>query len=169
MANTSTRPASTSGGVTHHIFSAWSRMFEAGLEMQSTWLQGLETVQASVAVIGARTDKMREAAGAPLTADVGEFARMVPEKVEAFSRSGKSIVRDAMAINAAWTTHMQRVGAMMLMGRMPTMGETSRLISQSADYAVGAMTAGAKLGRGALAPVHRTATGNARRLKRVKA
>lgn len=150
-------------------FSAWSRMFAAGVEMQSTWLRGLETVQASGAVIGARTDKMRDAATSPLTTDVAEFARMVPEKVEAFGRSAQSVARDGMAMQAAWATQMQRVGAMMLMGRMPTMGEASRLMSQSTDYAIGAMTAGAKLGRGALAPVHRTATGNARRLKRTKA
>lgn len=137
--------------------------------MQSTWLRGLETVKASGAVIGARTDKIRDAVTAPLSADVGEFARMVPEKVEAFGRSAQSIARDTMAMHAAWTTQMQRMGAMMLMGRMPTIGEVSRLMTQNADYAVGAMTAGAKLGRGALAPVHRTATGNARRLKRTKA
>ncbi|TZG27646.1 hypothetical protein [Sphingomonas montanisoli] len=150
-------------------FSVWSRMFAAGVEMQSTWLRGLETVQASGAVIGARTDKMRDAATSPLTTDVAEFARIVPEKVEAFSRSAAAIARDGMAMQAAWATQMQRVGEMMLLGRMPTIGEASRLMTQSADYAVGAMTAGAKLGRGALAPVHRTATGNARRLKRAKA
>lgn len=150
-------------------FSAWSRMFAVGIEMQSTWLRGLETVQASGTVIAARTNKMRDAAGAPMVADVAEFARMVPEKVEAFGLSAQSVARDTMVMHAAWTAQMQRLGAMMLMGRMPTVGEASRLMTQSADYAVDAMTAGAKLGRGALAPVHRTATGNARRLKRSKA
>jgi ABC-type taurine transport system substrate-binding protein len=150
-------------------FNAWSRMFAAGVEMQSTWLRGLETMQASGAVIGARTDKMRDAARAPLEADLAEFSRMVPEKVDAFSRSAHSIARDTMAMHADWAIQMQRVGLMMLAGRVPTVIEGSRLFSQSADYALRAVTAGAKLGRGALAPVHRAATGNAQRLKRQKA
>lgn len=149
-------------------FSAWSRMVAAGVEMQSTWLRGVETVQASSAVIVARTAKMRAAAGAPLEADFAEFARMVPEKVEAFGRSATSVASDAIAMHAAWTTQIQRVGVMMLAGRAPTLAEAGTLMTHSADYALDAMTAGAKLGRGALAPVHRTATGNARRLKRAR-
>lgn len=149
-------------------FSAWSRLYDAGVEMQSTWLRGLETVQASGAVIGVRTGKMRDAAEVPLTADVAELARMVPEKVEAFSRSASAVARDAAAMHAAWMVQMQRVGAMMLTGRVPTLSEAGRLVAQSADFGVGAVAAGAKLGRGALAPVHRTATGNARRLSRSK-
>ena len=74
-----------------------------------------------------------------------------------------------MAIHSAWVGQMQRVGLMMLAGRMPSAGEVATLANQSANYAIGAMTAGAKMGKGALAPVHRTATGNARRLKRARA
>jgi ABC-type taurine transport system substrate-binding protein len=146
-------------------FTAWSRMMSAGLDMQSTWLRGVETMQASGSVIGARTDMMRSV---PQAGDMTEYARMVPEKVEAFSRSAQTVMRDTMTMQSAWATQMQRVGMMMLAGRVPTFAEATRLATQSADYAVGAMTAGARLGKGALAPVHRTATGNARRLKRTK-
>ncbi|QJU59159.1 hypothetical protein HL653_16560 [Sphingomonas sp. AP4-R1] len=149
-------------------FTSWSRMVAAGLDMQSTWLRGLETVQASSAVISARSGKMRDAMGSPMQADLAEFARMVPEKVEAFGRSASAITRDAMAMHGAWTVQMQRVGLMMLSGKVPTLSEASVLANQTADYALGAMTAGAKLGRGALAPIHRTATGNARRLGHAK-
>jgi len=68
-------------------FTAWSRMVRAGLDMQSTWLRGVETLQASQTVITARTDKMRDAIALPMQGDFGEFSRMVPEKIDAFSRS----------------------------------------------------------------------------------
>ena len=149
-------------------FSAWSRMVSAGLEAQSTWLRSAETLRASGEVIGARTEMMRAATASPLTGDYAELSRMVPEKVAAFSRSAEIIARDTMAMHSAWVGQMQRLGVMMLAGRMPNAGEVSALASQSANYAVGVMTAGARMGKGALAPVHRTATGNARRLKRAR-
>jgi len=149
-------------------FTAWSRMVAAGLDMQATWFRGLETAQASGSVINARSKTMRDAIGFPLQADIAELSRMVPEKVDAFSRSAQAVTRDAMAMHGAWTTQMQRVGLMMLSGKIPTLTEASTLASQTAEYALGAVTAGAKLGNGALAPIHRTATGNARRLKRAK-
>jgi hypothetical protein len=144
-------------------FTAWSRMLSAGLEMQSTWLRGFETAQASQSVIAARTGMMRAVPGPD---DLAEYARMLPEKVDAFSRSARSVTRDTMAMHSAWATQMQRVALMMLGGRLPTMTEAATLASQTAEYSLGAMTAGARLGKGALAPVHRTVTGNARRLKR---
>jgi len=147
------------------LFTAWSRMVSAGLDMQSTWLRGVETMQASGSVINARTDMMRSI---PQAGDLGEYARMVPEKVDAFSRSAQAVARDTMAMQTAWATQMQRIGMMMLGGRLPTMAEAATLATQTAEYSLGAMTAGARLGKGALAPVHRTATGNARRLKRAK-
>lgn len=147
-------------------FTAWSRMMSAGLEMQATWLRGFEMMQASHSVIVTRTEMMRRV---PDPSDLAELARMVPEKVEAFSRSAQAVVRDTGTIHGAWAAQMQRVGMMMLGGRIPTMAETVKLAEQSVDYALGAMTASARLGKGALAPVHRTATGNARRLKRARA
>jgi ABC-type taurine transport system substrate-binding protein len=148
--------------------SAWSRMVAAGLDMHSTWLRGIETLQASQSVIGARTDKMRQAVGSPMEADLTEFARMVPEKVDAFSRSARAITRDSVAMHSAWSAQMQRVGLMMLSGKVPTIAEASAFATQTAEYSLGAFTAGARLSKGALAPVHRTATGNARRLKRAR-
>lgn len=149
-------------------FSAWSRMVSAGLDMQATWLRSAETMSASGEVISVRTEMMRAATAAPLTGDYAELSRMVPEKVAAFSRSAEVVARDTLAMHSAWVGQMQRVGMMMFAGRMPSAGEVSALASQSANYAVGVMTAGAKMGKAALAPVHRTATGNARRLKRAR-
>ncbi|WP_083276688.1 hypothetical protein [Sphingobium phenoxybenzoativorans] len=157
-----------SGGGMFDPFSAWSRMVSAGLDMQSTWLSSAETMKASGDVIGARTEMMRAATASPLTGDYAELSRMVPEKVAAFSRSAQVVARDTMAMQSAWVGQMQRVGMLMLAGRVPSAGEVTALASQSANYAVGVMTAGAKMGKRALAPVYRTATANARRLKRTR-
>ena len=147
-------------------FTAWSRMVAAGFDMQATWLRGIETLQASQSVIAARTGKMRDAAGAPMHADVAEFARMLPEKLDAFGQSAQAVTRDMLAMHGAWAAQMQRLSLMMMSGRMPTPSEASALTTQTANYALGAIDAGARLGKGALAPVHRAATANARRLAR---
>ncbi|NWK98588.1 hypothetical protein DM806_23565 [Sphingobium lactosutens] len=73
-------------------FNAWSRMSSAGFEIQSTWLRGIETMQASGSVIGARTDMM---CGVPQAGDLTEYARLVSEKVEAFSRSAQTVMSAA--------------------------------------------------------------------------
>lgn len=158
-----------SGGGMFDPFSVWSRVMSAGLDMQSTWLRSAETLRASGDVIGARTEMMRSATAAPLSGNYAELSRIVPEKVAAFSGSAGMVARDTMAMHSAWIGQMQRVGMMMLAGRVPSPGEVAALASHSANYAVGVMTAGAKMGKGALAPVHRAATGNARRLKRTHA
>jgi len=150
-------------------FTTWSRMVAVGLDLQTTWLRSLETVQASQTVIAARTDKMRDAATSPMQADLAEFGRMVPEKLDAFGRSAGAIARNTHAIHGAWMAQMQRVGLMMMSGRMPTVQEASAFAAQTTDYALGAISASAKLSKDALAPVHRTAIGNASRLKHAKA
>jgi hypothetical protein len=63
---------------------------------------------------------------------------------------------------------VRSVVMIMLDGRMPSTDTAAVLTNRSANYASDVMTAGAKMGKDALAPVHRTATGNARRLKRAR-
>lgn len=153
-------------GAMFNPFEAWSRMASAGLDMQTTWLRGVETLRASNDVIGARTALIRAATVSPLSGDYTELSRMVPEKVEAFSRSAQVVARDLMAMHSAWAAQMQRISMMMFAGRMPNLSEVTSLANQGADYAVGAVIASTRLGKGAMAPVYRTATGNARRLRR---
>lgn len=146
-------------------FTAWSRIAAAGFDMQRTWLRAAETVEASNSVIAARTAKMRAAAASPLDADFAEFARMVPEKLEAFNRSGAAVAQGMAAMQSAYFAQAQRMGALMTAGRAPTVGELSTFVARSGEYMLGAVDAGARIGKGALAPVHKTATGNARRLR----
>jgi uncharacterized protein YciI len=147
-------------------FTAYLRMAKAGLQVQANWMRALETLQASQSVIEVRTAKMREAASMPWRADTAEFSRIIPEKVEAFGLSADAVMRETMRMHAAWLSQLQRVGFMIMSGRFPSVAETSIFASQTLNYAVGAMYATARMGRKALAPVHQTATRNARRLDR---
>ncbi|MBV5324069.1 MAG: hypothetical protein J0626_01705, partial [Rhodospirillaceae bacterium] len=70
----------------------------------------------------------------------------------------------AVEMQTAWIAQMQRVGLIMFSGRTPTIAEAATLASQSTGYALGAVTATAHLYKAALAPIHRAAAGNARRL-----
>ena len=146
-------------------FSTWSRIVAAGLDMQQTWLRAAETMHASADVISARTGKMRDAGASPMHADLAEFARMVPEKLDAFSRSGIAMMQEMYAMQSAGLTQAHRMG-MMATGGMRTMGEWGAFAARSSEYMLGAMDAGARAGRVGLAPIHKTATGNARRLRR---
>jgi len=150
-------------------FTAWSRMMAAGFVMQKAWLEGMETLHASHQVIAARAGKIHDAIASPGDADHAELARMVPEKVEAFGLSAGAIARNAVAMHSAWSDQMRRLATMMMAGRMPTLHEASTFATRTTAYGLGAMGAGARMGKGAIAPIHRTATGNARRLERAKA
>jgi hypothetical protein len=145
-------------------FSTWPRMMSATLEMQRHWLQTVETLSAASSVVQARGDLMNDAVRSPFTADIGEFSRMIPEKMDAFGRSGQSVMRDVAGMQAAWWAQAQQVGAMAFVGRVPTLREVTALAERTQEYALGSMDAALRMNAAALAPVRRTAMRNARRL-----
>lgn len=119
-----------------------------------------ESTIASRSVIAARTRTIDAALRNPLTADVAELGRMVPEKIAALTRSGEAIVADWVDIQSdliAQATDMMRL---ILSGRLPTTQAVERVAGRGMRIAVKA--AGA-FGH-ALAPLHDTVTANARRL-----
>ncbi|ABC22310.1 hypothetical protein [Rhodospirillum rubrum] len=146
-------------------FTFWTRVMAASVSMAQTGLRGGETMEAAKNVIAARGEIMRTAMGAPLSADHGELARMVPEKVEAFSIAGAAMVNGWWAMQAAFLTQAQHVAAMTLRGRPPTMAEMMALSSRSVAYALTSFEDGGRLGKNALAPIHKKAIANAKRLK----
>ena len=105
--------------------------FEAGLAWWRLSWQAAEVATASASVIQHRVGLM--SAGELDRAGRAELARMVPEKVDAFSKAG-------VALWSEWAT----------LGLGGAAGAT--------DLA----TSGARV----LAPIHRTATANARRIAR---
>lgn len=149
-------------------FTFWTRMMEAGLELSRTGQRVSETLVASNDVIGARSGLMRTALGSPLEADYVELARMVPEKVEAFSQAGSAIATQWWAMQADMLTQAQRIGAMALKGRPPTAAELNAMTARNIAQGMRAIERSVALGAGAVKPVHARATSNARRLKRVK-
>lgn len=145
---------------------AWTRVANAGWSMVQTGLRMAETMGAANDVVAARTALIGSAMRSPLTGDHRELARMVPEKVEAFSSVGSAGVSAWWAAQSAWADEMQHLGAIAMRGRAPTPGEWTALASRMARVGLESVEAVARLGSASIAPVHRKATANARRLKR---
>jgi Flp pilus assembly protein CpaB len=93
---------------------------------------------------------------------------MVPEKLDAFSKSGQSVMLELWKMHAAWWSQASRVGALSLAGRPPSLREAVILAERTQEYALSSMDATVRMNSGALAPVRRTAMNNARRLSASK-
>lgn len=143
----------------------WLKMLDAGAQMVRTTAALAETVTASHAVISRRSAIFGSAVQSPASADHAELSRMMPEKMKAFGASGASMGRDMMAIQSALMHEAMQLGMMAMTGRLPGAGA---LAERGANLAVNTMTLGAAMGARSLAPIHRAATANARRLKRAK-
>ena len=147
-------------------FNAWSRMMSAGWSMAQTGMRAAETMGAANEVVAARTALIRSAMHSPLTGDHVELGRMVPEKVEAFSRAGSATISAWWTAQSLWAVEMQHLGAMAMSGRLPTCVGIATFGERVATLGVESFEAAARLGSATLAPIHRKATDNARRLTR---
>ncbi|MEA3389863.1 hypothetical protein [Sphingobium sp. CCH11-B1] len=141
--------------------ATWSHMFAIGFDMQRTWMKATETLLASQRVIDARTILIRNAGQSPLTGDYRELSRMVPEKIEAFTQSGAALTQNMAAMHQAFLSQGQAMAAAMLSGNPFWMLQGSRQAFRSID-------AVSRMGAATLAPIHKTATANARRLAKRK-
>ncbi len=83
-------------------FNAWSRMMSAGWSIAQTGMRVAETMGAANEVVAARSALIGSAMRSPLTGNHLELGRMVPEKVEAFSRAGSATVTAWWAAQSAW-------------------------------------------------------------------
>lgn len=146
-------------------FTAWMRMASASLEMSRTGLRLAETMAASRDVVEARTAMMRSGVAAT-AAERAELARMVPEKVDAFSRSGSAMAREWVSLQADWMAGMQQLGTAMLSGRVPTPADAMAIAARSQAHGLRMVESAAAMAGVGLAPIHRRATANQRRLKR---
>jgi hypothetical protein len=147
-------------------FSGWSRLVAAGFSMTNTGVRAFETLGASTEVITARTKIIDAALRSPLTGDHAELGRMVPEKVDAFSQAGSATVAAWWGAQSMWMGHTQHLSGMAMRGRLPTPVEVADLGQRMAALTLESIEATARLGSATLAPVHRKATSNAKRLKR---
>lgn len=149
-------------------FTSWTRLMSAGFDAVRTGQRIAETMVASNAVIGARGNLAADACRSPLTADVAELGRMVPEKVEAFSRAGVAIATECWAMQTAFLAEAQRLGAIAMRGGPSSAAELAAFQSRGMGHALRTVERSVALAGGAIAPVHAKATSNARRLGRRK-
>ena len=145
-------------------FSTWSRVLAASNEFGRTGRQMTETLLAAQRVIDRRTHIMRAAARSPLDADYFELARMVPEKVEAFSKALSAMANEWWAMQAAIAEETAHLARVMLRGRPPTPDEWMTLSSRTLAHALSMLEHSVALGANAVAPIHARATANDRRL-----
>jgi hypothetical protein len=91
---------------------------------------------------------------------------MIPEKMEAFSEASSVTVAALWSMHTAWLNQIQHLSAMATRSRTPTYGEIVDLNSRTATLTLESIEAVARLSSESLAPVHRKAMANARRLRR---
>ena len=145
-------------------FAIWSRLFNAGLEMERNWRKLAEMLVASASVITVRSGTLRDAAQAPMTADYPEILRMVTEKMTGFTKSGLAVVGMQVQMQTALWKQLWRMAALVSKGGVLTPAGLSRLVAMTNASALDALGASAGMGTAALAPLHKTVTANARRL-----
>jgi hypothetical protein len=144
---------------------------------------GVKTMQMSTSaaqVIAIRTTRMAAAGLNPTAADKRENSRMVSEKVDAFSRAGQALATGTAPLLAgiagqAFLASLDLFNAATHLAASRTIPETMARQRRLADTLMrsapavhhgAASDATARLVHRALAPVHRKATANARRLQK---
>ena len=132
----------------------WHRLMRAG----TMWS---ETLTASQAVVGYRSKTIETALNDPFSADHAELGRMMSEKSTAFGAAGASLARDYFAMHADMSAQAVALGKMM-MGQLPTPRATQAMVTRTQRLGSAALASSIR----AMTPVHKTATANARRLKR---
>jgi len=142
---------------------------------------GMKTMQMSAAaaqVIAIRTTRMAVAGLNPTASDQRENSRMVSEKVDAFSRAGQALASGAVPLVAgmagqAWRASWDLLNASAQLAASRSLPQTMQRQRRLADTLMrslpsvhhgAASTAAARLAHKALAPVHRKATANQKRL-----
>jgi hypothetical protein len=141
-------------------YSLWD-MYSSVFDLAATVVRAGETMVAANVVIGSRVRTMGAAARNPISTDYAELARMIPEKLEAFSRAGASLMRDVESAQAETGAQMRHVTEIMTSGKIPTFSDMFTLTARWASI-TGKATGAA--GR-ALVPVHAAAMSNATRLR----
>ena len=133
-------------------WSEWQKMWRAGTMVS-------ETLAASHMVIGHRQKAIEQAVSDPLGADHAELGRMVTEKSAAFGAASVSLAHDWWAMQGDISTQMLAIGNIMA-GRPPGPRATEAMIARGQRIGSAALASSIR----AMAPVHRTATTNAKRL-----
>lgn len=131
----------------------WQRLMRAG----TMWG---ETMSAAHAVVGHRSKTIETALSNPFAADHVELGRMMSEKGTAFGAASASLARDWFAMQADLGAQTSAIGKIMF-GQLPTPRAAHAMMTRNQRLGSAALASSIR----AFAPVHRTATANAKRLK----
>ncbi|HWI85595.1 MAG TPA: hypothetical protein VNT42_04630 [Sphingomonas sp.] len=138
----------------------WLGLWRSGAKATQTSIRFTEMMVASSEVVSSRSGSIADAMRDPLNGDYRELGRMVPEKIDAFSSAGASMWKDMGALQASALAAWSHGASLML--RPSTMADAATMWTHSGDMIGRSMDMGGK----AMAPIHRQATANARRLRK---
>jgi hypothetical protein len=130
---------------------------KAALGFFAAAVQYAEMMVAAGKVVDQRTRMIHSASQSPLTGDYRELGKMVPEKVAAFGEAAEILTREWGVWQRSVTS--QVTGALTA---EPLTFASSQSLYGWVDAVTRLWAAPAK----ALAPIHKSATGNARRLQK---
>ncbi|WP_439813859.1 hypothetical protein [Zavarzinia sp. CC-PAN008] len=144
------------------------QMADAWFGMVRTGIAAAETMVAAGTVIGHRTALIADAMQRPWAADHRELGRMVPEKVMAFGQSGSNVMQALIQSQRELERYCGDVGACArdMAFAAPGSLPMARLIDGAMAQSARAATSGLAAVDAALAPIHKRAVANARRLTR---
>lgn len=146
--------------MTDSALDVWAGWWRNGAEIARTGLRLAEMAQAAGTVIDSRSRTLLAAARNPADADHRELARMLPEKVEAFSQAGASALGDLCALQVDALATWQQLMGVALSGKPASLADLDSLVRRSSRMTDRLVASGGK----ALDPVHRRTLSNARRL-----
>jgi hypothetical protein len=138
-----------------------------------------ELAVAAATVIGRRSVLGVTGAADPLNADYAELARLAPEKIDAFSRSGAAVAKQFWAmqreLGTLWVQQAEAGWRLALsFWQLPLPHHAAQIqadfvastVDRAATSADRIADRATRLHDHAMAPIHRRATQNARRLSR---
>ncbi|MET0377030.1 MAG: hypothetical protein ABW128_22585 [Rhizorhabdus sp.] len=137
----------------------------AAFDLSHTGRTASATMAASQDVIARRSGIMAAAIRSPMTGDYAELAKIVPEKLEAFSKGTAAMMCEWWSMHAAFVAEAQHLSGVLMRGQPPSLGELSELSARGLGYTVRSAERAARLGGLGLSPIHAAAVANSRRLK----
>jgi hypothetical protein len=134
------------------FFTIWNRSMEAQRMMT-------ETLSSAASVVSHRGKTISDAIENPMAADYGELAQMIAEKVAAMTESGNAVMADWAKWQNLWSAHStSMLGA--FSAANSSFVATQRLVKSGERLSSQAVSSAIRV----LAPIHRRATANERRL-----
>lgn len=140
------------------MFIDMFRLWDRGIEAQRMLT---ETISSAASVVSHRSNTIAKAIENPIAGDYRELTQMVGEKVAAIHKSAGAVMSDWGQWQRLWSSH-----ATAMMGVVAAANgnwtAAQRLASSSEKMSSLALSSSVR----ALAPIHRRATANQRRLSR---